>query len=502
MSRLWHSITAKLVAIGVVFVAVPIIVFGQFKAADDDRRALLSRLVEEQGLLVAAAVTPLVEGFDGQSVQALNDTLSLFHIDDLRVKLLFRPKDKPGSDNFFYIAAAPRVPTSYLSEERAGLVGTGVLERLRDTCDENKPLAIRFTNPAGETEVLTSITPIDAPSGCWAVITSRSTAGLLGSAMGGPYWTSRQVQVSALIYAMMAVLMAALFWGIRHSLRQFVRTAREIRDGVDGVGTFASRNRVPELGVVAADFDRLVSALRGSAKAVREAAEENAHALKTPIGTIRQLLEPLRRSIARDDARGRRALEILEASTDRLDTLVTAARRLAEDKVGLIVPVDDRIDLSSLVARIAEDYETVARQRGRRLSSEIDERVYVPGSVELLEPAVENVLENALDFSPPQGEVTVAVRKANGRAELLIADEGPGIPSHLLEKAFERYASFRPTNARAAEDLPSDDRPHFGIGLFVVRRNIEALGGSVRAENRRGRGLEVRIALPLAAARS
>ena len=74
-------------------------------------------------------------------------------------------------------------------------------------------------------------------------------------------------------------------------------------------------------------------------------------------------------------------------------------------------------------------------------------------------------------------------------AELAIADTGPGVAPENLERIFDRYFSRRPG--------PEGQASHFGIGLWIARRNIEALGGSIRAENRAPAGLVVRIALPL-----
>ena len=78
-------------------------------------------------------------------------------------------------------------------------------------------------------------------------------------------------------------------------------------------------------------------------------------------------------------------------------------------------------------------------------------------------------------------------------AELLIGDSGPGVPPDNLERIFDRYFSQRPAAARGG-----DGQTHFGIGLWVARRNVEALGGTISAENRQPHGLLMRVRLPLA----
>jgi len=88
---------------------------------------------------------------------------------------------------------------------------------------------------------------------------------------------------------------------------------------------------------------------------------------------------------------------------------------------------------------------------------------------------------------------SVDLSTTDGMAELLIADSGPGVSAENLERMFDRYFSHRP-----AGDGPSDGQVHFGIGLWVARRNVEALGGTIMAENRAPNGLLMRVKLPLA----
>jgi two-component system sensor histidine kinase ChvG len=76
---------------------------------------------------------------------------------------------------------------------------------------------------------------------------------------------------------------------------------------------------------------------------------------------------------------------------------------------------------------------------------------------------------------------------------LLIGDSGPGVPPGDLTRIFDRYFSQRPADGEQYDDHST----HFGIGLWIARRNVEALGGTISAENRQPTGLLVRINLPL-----
>ena len=112
-------------------------------------------------------------------------------------------------------------------------------------------------------------------------------------------------------------------------------------------GSFGAQNDMPELADVAEEFDRMVEVLDASARDIRRAAEDNAHAFKTPIAVIRQSLEPLKRAVAADNQRGLRAIGLIESSLDRLDGLVASARHLDETTADLMDMPRSDIDLSS-----------------------------------------------------------------------------------------------------------------------------------------------------------
>jgi two-component system, OmpR family, sensor histidine kinase ChvG len=109
---------------------------------------------------------------------------------------------------------------------------------------------------------------------------------------------------------------------------------------------------------------------------------------------------------------------------------------------------------------------------------------------------IENVLENAVGYSPRGGTIAVSLHREDGMACLTVSDQGPGVDPEDLERIFERYFTDRPTLQLVAngEDMPA----HYGIGLWIVRRNLEALGGSAMAENLADSGFRMTLRIPLA----
>lgn len=498
--RLGRSLGAKLIVLVLIFLAVPTIVYDQFKSADREKSQILLTLVQDQGRIVAEALRPRLETFDGRSSPA--KLLQSFPAEELntRVKVLFRPRNAEGSRSFYFMAALPGTPAEYLESERAELIASGVLDKLADSCQGNEPLAVRYTNPAQQNEILTSITPVNAKGGCWAVITSLSAEDVLGAAIAKPYGSRPEVQLAIVIYLAMAIVVLSVFATVWRGLLRFGRLARHIRGAERPAVSFTALNDVPELERVAREFDKLVETLHGSALAIRDAAEENAHAFKTPIGVVRQALEPLKRPGAIIDKRLQRSVELIERAIERLEALVFASRRIQETTAALIDPPKRRVPLSDLVRRTVEDYRDAAGARSVGLIAEIEPKLIVQGGEELVETVIENILDNAIGFSATGGQVMVRLRRAGRRADLEIADDGPGVEPAMIERIFDRYVSTRASDPRRA--MADDEKPagvNFGIGLWLVRRNVEAMGGAVSAENRPTRGLLMRVSLPLAA---
>lgn len=450
---------------------------------------MLLKSVGEQGRVMSQALTPILLTNDRPSLPQLGRELARF-AGDTNVKLLYAPT---GDSSFFYVASWPTVPAAQLDMERERLAQQGVLDRLSSSCQGDLPFAVRYRTPAGDDEIVTSTTPIKAPTGCWALVTSFSAGAYPGSNLGRPYWATPEVRIAAAAYIAMAFLTFTAFWGIRRGLYRFTERARAIRERQAGKGSFSATNEVPELTVVAYEFDRMVEVLDRSAQSIRRAAEDNAHAFKTPIAVIRQSLEPLKRAVGEQNPRGSRALGLIESSLDKLDGLVASARRLDETTADLIDTARAPVNLSQLLKHLLQTHTETAASQQIVFRGHIDTEVVVFADEGMLETVIENLLENAISFSPKASGIGVTLEARGRMAELVIADSGPGVAPENLQRIFERYFSQRP---HRNEDGDSE-ATHFGIGLWIARRNIEALGGKIRAENRLPHGLVMRVTLPL-----
>ena len=337
--------------------------------------------------------------------------------------------------------------------------------------------------------------PIVSETGCWVVLVSKATDDVLKSSLGRPYWKSAEVRIATALYLLFACVVFWMFLDVWRNLRRFARLARDIRTGQSGELSFERHNRVPEISGVATEFDRLVLGLRASARSIREAAEDNAHALKGPLAVISQSVEPLKK-IAGSECEAGKALARIERSTERLDSLVSVSRQLDNATAELMEAPRERVDLSALINSVSGSMESNHDDRSIHIITDTEEGLTAWGSDGLFETVIENVIENAIGYSPAGGKIKVSLHRTGGQAELTVVDEGPGVDNADLDRIFERYFTDRPSTAmmNGADDGPA----HFGIGLWIVRRNVEALGGAVKAENVPDAGLKVSLQIPLA----
>jgi two-component system sensor histidine kinase ChvG len=482
---------------------VPVFLYVEFRSAHENSQELLLRSVRAEGRTISQSLLPSLENATGAALPELGRDLARYADEVTTIKLLLQPIGaQTGTSGFYYVASWPPVAASNLAAERDILARQGVLDRLARNCRGEMPFSLIYDRPTGGAEIVTAVTPLSTAAGCWAVVASFSEDVFPAAYLGQPYWATPPVVVAALIYVTMAAITFATLLSVRGGLSRFALRARHIREQGPDAGSFADRNNLPELADVAAEFDRMVDALHRSAADIRRTAEDNAHAFKTPIAVIRQAIEPLRRAMPGDNQRAQRAIGIIEHSLDRLDGLVASARQLDEATADLIAKPRVPVDLGHVICGLIQirsailasrDVSIILASHDLTISADLLPGLLVIGTEEMVETVVENLLDNAVSFSPAGREILIHLTRDGRFAHLSVSDEGPGVPAEQLERIFDRYYSER--RGEPTSDAPSS---YFGIGLWISRRNVEAMGGTIEAENRTPHGMSVHVHLPLA----
>lgn len=493
------SLTLKLAGLVGIFIALPILLYGQFEAADRHARDLVTSSMKDRTALIAELLTPLIDKPDGPRYPQLNRELAKYAGPGTTLRLLLQPTNASGPEGFYYVASAPAANPDQIGAELKSLADHGAMARLADSCSWDIPLDIRYRQRDGSEEILTSLVPIKLASGCWLLVSVHNTVEYLNTSIGRPFWQTPEIRFAAISYLAFAILAALMAMSVSRSLHHFRGVTRAMRQGRATNQSFADRKVAPELTSAANDFDKLVQDLRATAQGIRQRAEDYAHSIKAPIGTIALSLEPIKRAADTTDPRTARAVTLIEMSLERMRMLVNAAQRLDHNTADLIDAPRLPIDLGSVVGEVLLRHRQVIVQRGVNIDQRIEQDVRVMAGKGVLDVVVENILDNALSFSPPGSTITLTLQRRWQESCLRIEDEGPGIKPSDLDRVFDRYVSLRPEYTPRAETTPVANRPdHAGLGLWIVRRNVESLGGRVTATNRTSGGLIVDITLPTA----
>ena len=439
LPRSLRSLRFQLNVLVVLFLSLPVLLYSVFSAEDSRRSRLAVDVVRDNGLLISTALRPLLETLTPDRFDRLQAALAPFESPQRSIELLYKPVTATGGTGFYYLAGVPPIAPPQLSAERNRLVSLGILERLTQSCDGNTALSERVATPDQGMEVLTSVSPVKTQDGCWAIVIAAKAHGASSLVDERAYWERPAMRLALVLYIAMALIAGTIFLLVSSGLRRLREAAHSIEDGTQ----FADMVAVPEFLHIARDFDQMVERLKGTTALLKQAAEENAHALKGPLAVIRQNIEPLRQAVL-DPVRLGPLHTAITASLDRMDGLVQTARRLDTVVAELLDPRQHRVDLSGLVTGFAAEYRIMLGDRGDALEVRAAPGIVIHGEEDLIEVILENLVDNALSFSPPNGHVAVTLEARDDDAILTVEDRGPGVAPAMLSKIFERYFSHRP----------------------------------------------------------
>ena len=213
------------------------------------------------------------------------------------------------------------------------------------------------------------------------------------------------------------------------------------------------------------------------------------HELRTPLAAIRGYAETLLSGALQDEQYNRRFVEIIEAQATRLSNIASDLLTISElESNGRPAPQPQPVSVRAVLESALRTVESAARVRGVRMIRGPIGDLEVLGSELRLEQVLVNLLDNAVKFNRPNGEVWFEARPADGKACIVIRDTGIGIPSEDLPRIFERF--YRVDKARSREMGGT------GLGLSIVRHVVEQMNGTVQVESRLGEGSEFTITIP------
>ena len=221
----------------------------------------------------------------------------------------------------------------------------------------------------------------------------------------------------------------------------------------------------------------------------REFVSNVSHELRSPIASVKALVESLEDGAVEERETARDFLQRIHREVDRMSNLVSELLHLARLETGQESLDLRTVDLEPMIHELVKEFQPNALSRGVVLKSDVaDDLPQVVGDQEKLRQALVNLMNNALKFTPEQGEITVLARPHDRLAEVCIEDTGIGIAEEHLAHIFERFYKVD----RSRRDGGT------GLGLAIVKHIIEAHGGEVLVKSREGSGSAFGFTIPRA----
>lgn len=284
----------------------------------------------------------------------------------------------------------------------------------------------------------------------------------------------------AWIVVLVALMTAGFAWHLTTPLRQLRQTVS--RFGQGDLTQRARSRRKDELGDLAREFDRMADRIETLLTAERRLLQDVSHELRSPLSRLALAVELARTSEDREAALARVKKEVA-----RLSALVAELIEMTRAEGDLSTRQSEPLLLDELIGSVVEDCALEAEAKGCRIECRCDGGLEFSGDRKLLVRAVENVLRNAIRHAPEGSVVSVEACRSAANHLIRVRDYGPGLPEEMLEQVFRPF--FR------VEADRSRDSGGVGLGLSIAQRAVRLHGGEIQARNA-GPGLEVEIRLP------
>ena len=306
------------------------------------------------------------------------------------------------------------------------------------------------------------------------------------------YESLREIQIKILSW--MAIVALAVLAINALVLRTITRPIGELNEGISRMskGDLSARVRVRgknEFAGLARAFNSMSERLEQLDNSRSQFVSNASHELKTPLSTMKILIETLMYQDPMDPAMTKEFLTDVNKEIDRLNGIVSDLLTLVNIDSGMKLNLEE-LNISSLLQEQVKRLSPLARENGVELDCQVKESPEINGDALKLQQVVYNIIDNAIKYTPRGGEVHCALTRSGKRAIIRVTDTGVGIPEADLPHIFDRF--YRVDKARSRETGGT------GLGLSIVKQFVLLHGGNITAKSAPGKGSTFVIELPLA----
>lgn len=320
------------------------------------------------------------------------------------------------------------------------------------------------------TPVLAAAAPVDGGA---LLVTSndRSLTRSVRSQRGG---LALAVTAAILMSVLLSLFLART---IVRPLRRIALAAHRVRLGrAREVRVPRLPSRRDEIGLLARSISDMSQSLRERIDNIEAFAADVTHELKNPLASLRSAIDGL--DSVKDEKLRSRLTDVARQDVMRLDRLISDIGEAARTDAELTRARFESVDLGPLIEQLVDSWETRREKGDARIAyaRPRKESAVVMGDPGRLARAIENLIDNAVSFSPPGGLVEIAATRVGPSVRIRIDDEGPGVPPEAREAIFNRFHSIRPES--------EDFGRHSGLGLAIARAIVEGHDGEISVYDR------------------
>jgi two-component system sensor histidine kinase CreC len=240
-----------------------------------------------------------------------------------------------------------------------------------------------------------------------------------------------------------------------------------------------------EIGDMGKSFEKMQEALEGK-NYVEQYVQNLTHEIKSPLSAIRGASELLQEDM--DPEQRQRFLSNIHNESNRIQEIVDRMLELAAIETRRKISERETIAVNSMVKTVIESKRPIMSQKKVTPTINISNKIFVKGDSFLLNQAISNLTQNAIDFSPELGSIDIGCQSDGKIIRLTISDTGPGIPDYAKDKIFDKFFSLQ---------RPDTGKKSTGLGLNFVKEVAELHFGSIRLENQKQGGVKATLTLPL-----
>jgi len=367
--------------------------------------------------------------------------------------------------------------------------GSNLLSRheIRSALDGRYGAATRVSPPPRRSVTLHIAIPVrieDTVEG--AVLVSQSTGRIL-QALDAVRLDVFKVFLLSLGAAVILSLVAATT--IARPLARLRRRAGDILDRRGRLrGGFTASNRRDEIGDLERALAELTRQLEQHLRATEAFAADVSHEFKNPLASIRTATDMALEDV--EPGERKRFLAMIQKDVARMERLLSEAREISRIDARLDDEERSEVVLDHLLSALVESFRLRNADSGLHFDLALaNADVVVFASADRLTQVFENLIDNAVSFSPEGGRITITLKAKTESAEVTITDEGPGIPDEHRDRIFSRFFSYRPEDTNGSN--------HTGLGLALTRSIVESHGGTITSKPRSRGGTKMVMVLPL-----